>query len=261
MKNYQKWFNVIILTFVLVMMSISHVQQGRRIEILTRDFDTINTGTGPNTGTGMTLLQQAQLLNDIIIELNTLGIDDLTAQDVLNLRHLIDSLNIHLDLNDTTAMLLPYIARGDTASMLGHYAREYQPTIYGMTHSGVMTFTDNSQSISFDEGGYIKINNNHNMTITGGLDVGETGFALDSMNLMGGYIALYDGVDTSATYVPVDMRDNAAALFSEPIVLAGDTSLYPIPDKVGDTYTNSLTDIAYFAVKAIRGGWRRITNE
>lgn len=40
-----------------------------------RDFDTINTGTGPNTGTGMTLLQQAQLLNDLILVLNSHGID------------------------------------------------------------------------------------------------------------------------------------------------------------------------------------------
>ena len=256
MKNYQKWFNVIILTFVLAMMSISHIQQGRRIESLTRDFDTIYTGTGPNTGTGDPLLTAVQKVNVFMRHANTIGWDNLTAQDVLNLRHLIDSLNIHLDLNDTTAMLLPYIARGDTALMLGHYAREYQPTIYGMTHSGVMTFTDNFQSISFDEGGYIKINNNHNITITGGLDVGETGFALDSMNLMGGYIALYNGPDTSATYVPVDMRDDATTIFPTIQSAAGDTSNYTVPDKIGDIYLDTSAGKVYISVTSARGGWR-----
>ena len=256
MKNYQKWLAMLIFIAGLVMMSISHVQQGKRIEALTRDFDTINTGTGPNTGTGMTLLQQAQLLNDMIIFMNTIGLDDLSAQDVLNLRHLIDSLNIHVDVNDTTVMLTPYIARGDTALMLGHYAREYQPTIYGLTNDGVLTLSNNFQSIYFDEGGYIKLNNDRNITITGGLDVGETGWGLDSMNLFGGYIALYDGADTSATYVPVDMRDDAAILFPTIQSAAGDTSNYTIPDKIGDIYLDTSAGKVYVSVAAVRGGWR-----
>lgn len=91
---------------VMLAMVSCHDRQEQKQSL--RDFDTIYTGTGPNTGTGLNLLQQAQLLNDMILFLNSIGLDDLTAQDVLNLRHLIDSLNIHLDVNDTATMLSPY---------------------------------------------------------------------------------------------------------------------------------------------------------
>jgi len=140
-----------------------------------RDFDTVNIGTTANDGTGDPIRTGFRKLNIFINHANTIGWDNLTAQDILNLRH---AANIDLD----------------------------------------------------------------------------------SIKVSGIYSYLFDGADTSTAYVPLDMRDDAATLFTQPISFAGDTSLYPVPDKVGDLYINSVTGIAYLSVYAVRGGWRRITN-
>ena len=88
----------------------------------------------------------------------------------------------------------------------------------------------------------------------------STTYQLDNLTVSGTTVYGIEGSDSTLFYTPVSMRDDAATLFTQPISLAGDTSLYPVPDKVGDLYINSVTGIAYLSVYAVRGGWRRITN-
>lgn len=73
-----------------------------------RDFDTVNVGTTANDGTGDPLRTAFLKLNAFIRHANTIGWDNVTAQDILNMRHIVDSLNIHVDVNDTASMLLHY---------------------------------------------------------------------------------------------------------------------------------------------------------
>jgi len=88
----------------------------------------------------------------------------------------------------------------------------------------------------------------------------STTYQLDNLTVSGTTVYGIEGSDSTLFYTPVSMRDDAATLFTQPISFAGDTSLYPVPDKVGDLYINSVTGIAYLSVYAVRGGWRRITN-
>lgn len=86
-------------------------------KLATRDFDTVNIGTTANDGTGDPIRTGFRKLNIFINHANTIGWDNLTAQDILNLRHLVDSLNIHLDINDTATMLNPYALLSEIGSV------------------------------------------------------------------------------------------------------------------------------------------------
>ncbi len=86
---------------------LSHIEQRQQISAL-RDFDTVFTGTTANDGTGMPIRTAFGVLNAFVRHANTIGWDNVTAQDILNMRHIVDSLNIHLDINDTASMLLHY---------------------------------------------------------------------------------------------------------------------------------------------------------
>jgi len=100
-----------------------------------------------------------------------------------------------------------------------------------------------------------------NVTLpTSGTLRGSTTYQLDNLTVSGTTVYGIEGSDSTLFYTPVSMRDDAATLFTQPISFAGDTSLYPIPDKVGDLYIDSSAGIGYLSVYATRGGWRRITN-
>jgi len=105
-----------------------------------RDFDTVNIGTTANDGTGDPIRTGFRKLNIFINHANTIGWDNLTAQDILNLRHAanidLDSITVSgiysylfdgadtstayvpLDMRDDAATLFPTIQSegGDTAS-------------------------------------------------------------------------------------------------------------------------------------------------
>lgn len=92
-RQFSRLGFLIIGIFLIVTSTISIVQWHiYEKDIDTRAIDTVYTGTGPNTGTGATLLQFAQTFNDLAILADTLGLDDLTAQDFTNLANLPDIL-------------------------------------------------------------------------------------------------------------------------------------------------------------------------
>ncbi len=194
--NYLMCGLVAILVFGAVFITCERKEQ----KGTTRDLDTVNIGTTANDGTGDPIRTGFRKLNIFINHANTIGWDNLSAQDVLNLQHLVDSLNIHLDINDTASMLL-------------HYAL--------LSEIGAAANID-----------------------------------LDSIIINGAYALLFDGADTSAAYVPHDLRDDAATLFPTIQSAAGDTSNYTIPDKIGDLFVNTATGQIYVSVTSSRGGWR-----
>jgi hypothetical protein len=75
---------------------------------MSRAIDTVNVGTTPNDGTGDPLRTAFIKLNAALYMLDSLGVDAMTADDFTNLANLLDSLNIHVDINDTAAMLTHY---------------------------------------------------------------------------------------------------------------------------------------------------------
>lgn len=196
---------IVIILLVTLALSVNTCQRLRDFEdnplgMFSRDFDTVFTGTTANDGTGIPIRTAFGVLNAFIRHANTIGWDNVTAQDILNMRHIVDSLNIHLDINDT-------------AAMLNHYAL--------LSEIGAAANVD-----------------------------------LDSITINGAYALLFDGADTSAAYVPHDLRDDAATLFPTIQSAAGDTSNYTIPDKIGDLYIDTSAGKVYVSVAATRGGWR-----
>lgn len=104
---------VVIILLVTLALSVNTCQRLRDFEdnplgMFSRDFDTVFTGTTANDGTGMPIRTAFGVLNAFVRHANTIGWDNVTAQDILNMRHIVDSLNIHLDINDTASMLLHY---------------------------------------------------------------------------------------------------------------------------------------------------------
>jgi hypothetical protein len=83
-----------------------------------RDFDTVNVGTTANDGTGDPIRTAFLKLNVFVKHANTIGWDNLSAADINFLLHLGDSLNIHLDVNDTTSMLGNYARNGEVMQMI-----------------------------------------------------------------------------------------------------------------------------------------------
>lgn len=117
MKTYQKWIAMLVFVAGLVMMSISHIQQGKRIDYL-RAIDTVNIGTTANDGTGDPLRTAFIKVNRIAILLDSLGVDALNSDDIDFLMHLGDSLNIHVDVNDTTTMLTNYALLSEVSARI-----------------------------------------------------------------------------------------------------------------------------------------------
>jgi hypothetical protein len=102
------------LVFAAVFLSCERQQQ----KLVTRDFDTVNIGTTANDGTGDPIRTGFRKLNIFINHANTIGWDNLSAADINFLLHLGDSLNIHLDVNDTTSMLGNYARNGEVMQMI-----------------------------------------------------------------------------------------------------------------------------------------------
>jgi len=102
------------LVFAAVFISCNrHDQKGT-----SRAIDTVNIGSTANDGTGDPLRTAFIKVNRIAILLDSLGIDGLTSDDINFLLHLGDSLNIHLDVNDTTSMLGNYARNGEVMQMI-----------------------------------------------------------------------------------------------------------------------------------------------
>lgn len=80
-KNYLLFGAIAALTFLCVVLLTDRIKS-REDMALSRAIDTVNTGTGPNTGTGATLLQFAQTFNDLANLVDTLQIDTLNADNV-----------------------------------------------------------------------------------------------------------------------------------------------------------------------------------
>lgn len=95
--------------YLIVTSTISLVDRHRWVQSgSSRAIDTVNVGTTANDGTGDPLRTAFIKINEALYMLDTLGVDDMRAQWFANLRNLIDSLNIHVDVNDTATMLLHY---------------------------------------------------------------------------------------------------------------------------------------------------------
>lgn len=97
-----------VLLIAIVVMQVDTWRIRHEIKSYDRAIDTVNIGTTANDGTGDPLRTAFAKINDVIIMLDTLNIDVMRGQYFTNLSHLIDSLNIHVDVDDTAAMLTPY---------------------------------------------------------------------------------------------------------------------------------------------------------
>jgi hypothetical protein len=62
---------------------------------------------------------------------------------------------------------------------------------------------------------------------------------------------------TMFSTIPAGSQINASAVPTIPIIYsgAGDTSLYPVPGKIGNIYINTSGSKVYVSKSAVRGGW------
>lgn len=227
--------------------------------------DTVNIGTTANDGTGESLRSAFLKVNDFMDVFNgaylyhlTLAGDDaliLTTSGATNVT--LPTSGRLIASGDTASMLAPYVARGDTAAMLDNYATEYNGEHYGSTSINGVLFIQGNAYIDFEEGGDVYLNDDRDITITGGFDIGDTDDGIDSASFVGTKLALYTGgADTTATYIPYADRDDASTIFPTIQSAAGDTSNYDTPDKIGDLYIDTSAGKVYVSVAAARGGWR-----
>lgn len=92
--------------FGVILMTVPH--RGQDYRAGSRALDTVNIGTVDDDGTGDPLKTAFIKINRILAIADSIGLDAVSSAEIDNLHNLIDSLNIHLDINDTASMLLPY---------------------------------------------------------------------------------------------------------------------------------------------------------
>lgn len=81
------------------------------------------------------------------------------------------------------------------------------------------------------------------------------GFKVDSLTNLSGEAAAYAGGEALPPHIPDAYTDDPYDLFPEIHAFAGDTSNYPVPDKIGDLFVNTATSKVYVSVSTSRGGW------
>ena len=86
------------------------------------------------------------------------------------------------------------------------------------------------------------------LTMTGGLGITLAAPVGDAIAV------LVDG-DSSFVHTPDAYTDDPYDLFPEIHAFAGDTSNYPVPDKIGNLFINTATSKVYVSVSTSRGGW------
>lgn len=78
---------------------------------------------------------------------------------------------------------------------------------------------------------------------------------VDSIVHDGDYYDVYSGGEAMAPNIPDGYADDPYDLFPEIHAFAGDTSNYPVPDKIGNLFINTATSKVYVSVSTSRGGW------
>lgn len=119
-RQYLRLVVLIIGLFLIITSTINIVQR----HVDSRAINTVNVGTSANDGTGDPLRTAFIKVNAALYMLDTLGVDAMRAQYFTNLSHLIDSLNIHLDVNDTTTMLSHYALLSEVSAIINDSIQE-----------------------------------------------------------------------------------------------------------------------------------------
>lgn len=85
--------------------------------------------------------------------------------------------------------------------------------------------------------------------------VGGASFAADSLTVDSLGYSIYNDGEAIPPNIPDGYTDDPTDLFPEIHAFAGDTSNYPVPDKIGDLFIDTSASKVYVSVSTSRGGW------
>ena len=78
---------------------------------------------------------------------------------------------------------------------------------------------------------------------------------IDSITTTNYGYSVYKNGEIIPPNIPEESSDNPYDIFTVPHVFPSDTSAYPIPDKPGDFFIDTVAEKIYISVSARRGGW------
>jgi len=117
-RDYLIGFIIAAVVFLVAVVAKNRIEQSR-YQSLSRAIDTVNVGTGANTGTGDPLRTAFIKVNRLIVMMDSLGIDDLTTSDITTLAavaEIADTTEVAVSLSEYEVNMGNYLLRELQAS-------------------------------------------------------------------------------------------------------------------------------------------------